>query len=156
MQARPSRDAYFMNLARMASQRATCPKRRVGAVLVKEGRVVSTGYNGSPPDMPHCDENGCVTNGAGKCIATIHAEMNALLLARDQGDTLYCTDKPCLACLKAALAHNPRIRIVFWRSGNDPDRDLFPGAEERMEPVTMTLHKEMLRHLPHWDGERRP
>ncbi len=117
--------AYYMILAFAAAARGTCPRRKVGAILTKDGEAVATGYNGSPPKMPHCDEVGCLLS-EGRCIRTIHAEMNALLRGR-QGDTLYCTDQPCLACLKAALSAGVR-RIFYARPYPDLARDLFVEA----------------------------
>lgn len=106
---RPSWDSYFMALASLAAQRSNCMKRRVGCVLVRERRVVSTGYNGTPRGLANCGAGGCGRcnggAGAGVGLATclcIHAEENALLEAgreriRD-GCTLYCDTCPCLTC----------------------------------------------------------
>ena len=155
---RPSKRVYLMNLARMAATRVSCEKRQVGAILAtSDGRVVSTGYNGTLPGMRDCESN-CLRNRENKCIGTIHAEINALLRARERSDLLYCTDQPCLACLKATLSHNPGIEIVYWRSASDPDRDLFVshlGDACRISQVDDEFEGEMLRHLPLLQGERR-
>lgn len=108
---RQSWDEYFLELARTTSTRATCSRRKHGAVIVKQRRIVSTGYNGGPSGYPHCDEDGAcpradsdAPQGADyeQCIA-IHAEANALLFAspeeRDNA-TLYCTGAPCFGCAK--------------------------------------------------------
>jgi dCMP deaminase len=111
---RPTRDEYFAGLARAAAQMSTCPKLHVGAVVVKNRRVVSTGYNGAPRGLPHCVDVGCelVNN---HCIRTVHAEANALIQAgfeRTNGATLYVTHSPCRAC--AGLIINAGIqRVVF-------------------------------------------
>lgn len=155
---RPSPPAYMMNLARMAASRATCPRRSVGAVLAAGGKVLSTGYNGSPPGMEHCFGERC-KNHSGHCVNTIHAEANALAQAKSQGDVLYCTDTPCAACLKIALAHNPQIRVVWWRLYEDPDRDQFVqlhGIGERLQMADAFLQEEMLKYLPQMPGERLP
>lgn len=110
---RPDKDRYFMNIAWAASMRGTCKRLQVGAVLVADGYIVSTGYNGSAPGMPHCIDapKGCLIH-SGHCIRTIHAELNAFLHAQGRGDTLYCTHQPCLNCVKAAISFGVR-RIVF-------------------------------------------
>jgi len=106
---RPSWDQYFMQLASLAAQRSNCMKRRVGCVLVREKRVISTGYNGTPRGLKNCGEGGCSrcneAHGAGVGLATclcIHAEENALLEAgreRIREDAiLYCDTCPCLTC----------------------------------------------------------
>ncbi|KAG1783536.1 dCMP deaminase [Suillus placidus] len=104
---RPQWDTYFMTLADLASQRSNCMKRRVGAILVRENRIVSTGYNGTPRGVKNCNEGGCghcnrtsATNGT-ECLC-LHAEENALLEAgRDRvgaNATMYCNTCPCLKC----------------------------------------------------------
>ncbi|TVY62764.1 Deoxycytidylate deaminase [Lachnellula suecica] len=106
---RPSWDQYFMELASLAAQRSNCMKRRVGCVLVREKRVISTGYNGTPRGLKNCGEGGCPRCneglgsgfGLGTCLC-LHAEENALLEAgreriRD-GAILYCDTCPCLTC----------------------------------------------------------
>lgn len=106
---RPSWDAYFMSLANLAALRSNCMKRRVGCVIVKESRVVATGYNGTPRHLTNCNEGGCTRcnggGGSGAALSTclcLHAEENALLEAgRDRiGDNLvlYCNTCPCLTC----------------------------------------------------------
>jgi dCMP deaminase len=108
---RPSWDAYFMALASLAAQRSNCMKRRVGCVVVRDKRVISTGYNGTPRGLQNCGEGGCGrcndagSHGSGQGLATclcIHAEENALLEAGrerlSQGAVLYCDTCPCLTC----------------------------------------------------------
>ncbi|KAL1629601.1 Deoxycytidine monophosphate (dCMP) deaminase [Diplodia seriata] len=106
---RPAWDQYFMQLASLAAQRSNCMKRRVGCVLVRERRVVSTGYNGTPRKMRNCNEGGCPRCNAatpgGSSLATcfcLHAEENALLEAGRErireGSILYCDTCPCLTC----------------------------------------------------------
>lgn len=123
-QYRLGRDMYFMIMAIAASARGTCPRRSVGAVMTKDGHIISTGYNGTPKGMTHCNENNCLMHH-GSCINTIHGEANCIANARDTGDTFYTTDQPCLNCLKLILAHNSRMRIVFWREYKDESRDLW-------------------------------
>lgn len=107
---RPSWDAYFMRLADLAALRSNCMKRRVGCVIVREMRVIATGYNGTPRHLTNCNEGGCTRcnqgQGSGSSLLTclcLHAEENALLEAgRDRistGSVLYCNTCPCLTCL---------------------------------------------------------
>lgn len=102
---RPSWDDYFMTVARIVATRATCDRLHTGAVLVKDNRIVSTGYNGSPPHFPHCDDSGHLLE-EGHCVRTVHGEHNALLQAAviggtsTQGTTLYSVYSPCIHCSK--------------------------------------------------------
>lgn len=105
---RKSWDEYFMEITEMVATRSTCDRAFVGCVLVnKDHRIVSTGYNGSLAGNPQCDEIGH-TMRDGHCIATIHAEMNALLYCAKEGIsvkgcTAYVTHFPCLNCTKALI-----------------------------------------------------
>ncbi|KAF9923340.1 Deoxycytidine monophosphate (dCMP) deaminase [Linnemannia zychae] len=106
---RPSWDSYFMYLANLAARRSNCMKRRVGCVLVREKRVIATGYNGTPKNMTNCNEGGCSRcnqatpcgKGLDRCLC-MHAEENALLEAGRErvgkGSTIYCNTCPCLGC----------------------------------------------------------
>lgn len=113
---RASWDEYFMNLARVVASRATCDRKRVGAVLVRDRTVLSTGYNGSLRGLPHCDEVGHLMEN-GHCVATVHAEANAIVQAarngvRIDGATIYTTASPCWPCFKL-IANAGCTRIVF-------------------------------------------
>ncbi|OSX67330.1 hypothetical protein POSPLADRAFT_1042564 [Postia placenta MAD-698-R-SB12] len=103
---RPGWDAYFMQLAELASERSNCMKRRVGAILVRNKRILATGYNGTPRGLTNCNEGGCTRCNSGKeasdeCVC-LHAEENALLEAGRErvgdGAVLYCNTCPCLKC----------------------------------------------------------
>ncbi|MFH0733822.1 MAG: deaminase [bacterium] len=114
---RPSWDEYFLKLAMLVSERATCPRMHCGCVLVREKRILSTGYNGSIPGDGHCEDIGCyvVDN---HCIRTIHAEMNALLQCSihgvsTKGASAYITNMPCTNCAKALIAAGITEIIVF-------------------------------------------
>ncbi len=118
---RVSWDEYFLELARATSTRATCSRRRHGAVIAKDRRIVATGYNGGPSGYPHCDDGACprarsnAPQGADyeRCIA-IHAEANALLFSSPEerdGATLYCTGAPCFGCAKL-LANSGVAEVV--------------------------------------------
>ena len=114
---RPSWDDYFMTIARIVSTRATCDRLHAGAVLVKNKRIVSTGYNGSPPNLPHCDDSGHLLE-EGHCVRTIHAEHNAILQAAviggssTQGTTLYTMYSPCIHCAKYVVAAGIKRIVV--------------------------------------------
>ena len=126
---RPSWHQYFMQMAHLASTRATCDRKHVGAVLVVDQRVVATGYNGSPPGLAHCDDAGhdLVPNAEGRenCVRTIHAEMNAIAQAAKhgislRGATLYVNTYPCWNCAKALLAAGVATIITDHDYNNDP------------------------------------
>lgn len=100
-------DAYFMAFAKVASLRATCDRKHVGAVVVVKKQVVATGYNGSVRDMAHCDDVGHDME-AGHCVRTIHAEMNALAQAARrgvaiEGASIYTTTSPCWGCFRVLV-----------------------------------------------------
>ncbi len=114
---RPSWDEYFLKLAMLASERATCPRMHVGCVLVKDKFVLATGYNGSLPGQPHCDEVGCLIVD-NHCVRTNHAEINALVQATTHGinvreTTAYITNMSCTSCAKALIAAGIKRVVVF-------------------------------------------
>ena len=107
---------YFMNIARQAATRSTCDRKHVGAVIVRDKTILSTGYNGSIRGMPHCDEAGHLME-ADHCVATVHAEANAIIQAakngvRIEGAELYTTASPCWGCFK--LIANAGIRTIYY------------------------------------------
>ena len=129
MMDRPSWDTYFMQIAHLVKTRATCPRRQVGAVLVRDRRILATGYNGSPAGLPHCPDEGpqkdwpggCMR--AGHCIRSLHAEQNAILQAAKigvsiEGSIIYVTCQPCNACAKMII--NSGISRVIYE-GDYPD-----------------------------------
>ncbi|KAJ5894433.1 Deoxycytidylate deaminase [Penicillium taxi] len=129
---RPIWDQYFMQLASLAAQRSNCMKRRVGCVLVRERRVISTGYNGTPRHLPNCNEGGCPRcnrgDGGGVGLSTclcIHAEENALLEAGRErireGAILYCDTCPCLTC--TVKITQVGISEVVYSQGYNMDKD---------------------------------
>ena len=129
--ARSSWDQYFMDIARQVATRATCDRKHVGAVLVRDRTILSTGYNGSIRGMPHCDEVGHLMEN-GHCVATVHAEANAILQAakngvRIDGATLYTTASPCWPCFKL-VANAGCVRIVYGEFYRD--RRIFEVASQ--------------------------
>lgn len=121
---RPRWDDYFMSIAKIVATRSTCDRLRAGAVLVKDKRIISTGYNGSPPGLPHCDDVGHKME-EGHCIGTVHAEENCVLQAAalggvsTKGSTIYTTYAPCYHCFKK-LAVGGVKRIVAGAIYRDP------------------------------------
>jgi len=107
---------YFMNIATQVASRSTCDRKHVGAVIVRDKTILSTGYNGSIRGMPHCDDVGHDLEG-GHCVATIHAEANAILQAakngvRIEGAEIYTTASPCWSCFK--LLANAGLRAIYY------------------------------------------
>jgi dCMP deaminase len=114
---RPSWDQYFLKLAMLASERATCPRMHCGCVLVKDRFVLATGYNGSLPGQPHCEDDGCLIVD-NHCVRTNHAEINALVQATKHGvnivgSTAYITNMSCTTCAKALIAAGIKRVVVF-------------------------------------------
>lgn len=113
---RASWDEYFMNIAREVATRSTCDRKHVGAVIVRDKTILSTGYNGSVRGLPHCDEIGHMLVD-GHCVRTIHAEMNAIIQAAKNGTSIdgaaiYVTASPCWSCFKS-IANAGIKRIVY-------------------------------------------
>lgn len=137
---RPNKDNYFLNLAELISARATCPRLRVGTVLVKDGMVISTGYNGAPRGLGHCNDVGCkVVNN--HCVRTVHSELNAIIQAAyhgvsTKGSTLYTRYTLCENCTKATI--NAGIKRVVYRTiykniDQPHTRSLFKKAKVKLE-----------------------
>jgi len=120
---RPAWDEYFLKLAMLASERATCPRMHCGCVLVKDRFVLATGYNGSLPGHPHCEDAGCLIVD-NHCVRTNHAEINALVQAARHGinvtgSTAYITNMSCTTCAKALIAAGIK-RVVVFSEFHDP------------------------------------
>lgn len=116
-----------MDIARLVARRSTCLRRAVGAILVKEKRILSTGYNGAPSGIAHCAESGCLRKSMAvpsgerhELCRGIHAEQNAIIQAAYhgvslKGATLFCTNLPCSICAKMII--NAGIRTLYYASG---------------------------------------
>jgi dCMP deaminase len=123
---RPSWDEYFMSMAYLVSKRSTCIRRKVGAVLVKDMRIISTGYNGAPKGLPHCYETGCLRKELAvpegeraELCRGLHAEANCIIQAAVfgvsvKGATLYTTHFPCSICAKMLI--NAEISEIVYAS----------------------------------------
>jgi dCMP deaminase len=128
---RPSWDQYFMEITRLVAKRSTCLRRHVGALLVKDKRILATGYNGAPMGLRHCAETGCLralqdipSGERHELCRGLHAEQNAIIQAAYhgisiKGSTLYCTNQPCIICTKM-LINSGIIRILYWDGYADP------------------------------------
>lgn len=153
---RPSWQEYFMQMAILASQRSTCLRRKVGATLVKDNQVISTGYNGSPKHTLHCEQTGCLreqlkvpSGEKHELCRGVHAEQNAIIQAAVNGTsirgaTLYCTHQPCSICARMII--NAEIKTVYI-ANSYPDRlgeQLFQEAGVEMIHYDMNT-KEMNR-----------
>lgn len=122
---RPPREEVFMDIAQILSERSTCLRAKVGVVVVRDNRIISTGYAGAPSGRSHCDDPGvgCIVGPDKGCIRTIHAEANAIAFAAKhgvalEGSTLYTTLAPCYTCSKLII--NAGIVCVVYR---EPYRD---------------------------------
>jgi dCMP deaminase len=130
-----------MDIARQVATRATCDRKHVGAVVVRDRTILSTGYNGSIRGLPHCDEVGHMMEN-GHCVATVHAEANAILQAakngvRIDGATLYTTASPCWPCFKL-VANSGCVRIVYGEFYRDP-RIFEVAAQLKLELVNLEI-----------------
>ena len=125
-ESRLSIDDYFMEIASVVAKRSTCLRNRVGAVIAKEKRILSTGYNGAPSGLAHCLDIGCIRDKKNiksgerhELCRAVHAEQNAIIQAALHGvsvenATLYCTHQPCILCAKMLI--NSKIKkVVFGR-----------------------------------------
>ncbi len=114
--ARVSWEDYFMNIAKQVATRSTCGRKHVGSVIVRDRTILSTGYNGSIRGMPHCDDVGHMMEND-HCVATIHAEANAILQAakngvRIEGSEIYISASPCWICFK--MIANAGIKKIYY------------------------------------------
>jgi len=138
---RPSWDKYFMEIAKLVAKRSTCTRRKVGALIVKDKRILCTGYNGPPKGLEHCDVTGCLrdelkipSGERHELCRGLHAEQNAFLQAACYGinvqdATLYCTNQPCIICAKMII--NAGIKEIIIGDGY-PDKmakDFFKKTE---------------------------
>jgi len=124
---RPSWEEYFMDITHLVAKRSTCLRRQVGAVLVKDKKILATGYNGAPSRLEHCLEIGCLREKQGipsgerhELCRGLHAEQNAIIQAAYHGveireATLYCTNHPCIICSKMII--NAGIQKVVFEGG---------------------------------------
>jgi dCMP deaminase len=138
-----------MAITRLVARRSTCLRRSVGAVLVKNKRILATGYNGAPAGLRHCEEVGCLRENSSipsgvrhELCRGLHAEQNVIIQAAYhgipiQGATLYCTNKPCVICSKMLI--NSGIEVIYYEEGYaDPLSDqMFLEAGLKVERLSL-------------------
>jgi Deoxycytidylate deaminase len=124
---RPAWDEYFMGIAELVRTRSTCLRRKVGAVIVKDNRILTTGYNGAPPGSKHCDEVGCLREAMGvpsgerhELCRALHGEQNAVIQAAKygipiEGAVIYTTTYPCVICTKILISSG--IKKIVYKEG---------------------------------------
>ncbi len=146
---RPSWDSYFMQLAFVVAGRSTCLRRQVGAVMVKDKQILTTGYNGSPSGLLHCDEVGCLRQSLSvpsgerhEICRAVHAEQNALVQAAKHGVAiigadLYVTHQPCVLCTKLLI--NSGIQRVIYTHSYPDQLALDMAREAGLELVQLDI-----------------
>ncbi len=146
---RPSWDEYFMGITDLVAGRSTCLRRKVGAVLVKEKRILCSGYNGAPSSVPHCRETGCLREQLNvpsgekhELCRGVHAEQNVIIQAAYHGiavsdAVLYSTTQPCSICAKMII--NAGIRKVYYKDGYDDALSLEMFAQAGVELVQLNV-----------------
>ncbi len=146
---RPDWGPYFMEIARIVSMRSTCLRRNVGAVIVKDKRILATGYNGAPSGLKHCIEVGClrekmnVASGERHELCRgLHAEQNAIIQAAYHGVSingaeLYCTHLPCSICIKMLI--NAGIQKIYYAEGYPDDLSLTMIDESKIKLIKLNL-----------------
>ena len=129
--ARPTLDQYFIDITHLVATRATCLRRQVGALLVKDRNILATGYNGTPSGIRHCEETGCLrerlkvpSGERHELCRGLHAEQNAIIQAARHGinidqSVLYCTTMPCIICTKMLI--NAGIKRIVYEEGYGDD-----------------------------------
>lgn len=149
---RPSWDEYFMEMARVVSSRSTCLRRQVGAVIVKDKQILSTGYNGSPTGLSHCAEKGCLRQQLGipsgertEICRAVHAEQNALVQAAKhgvsiEGADIYTTVQPCVLCTKLLI--NAGIERVFYKIPYQDKLALELAKEANLELIQLDSNEQ--------------
>jgi dCMP deaminase len=143
---RPTWDEYFIEITLDVAKRSTCNRAQVGAIIVKDKRILTTGYNGAPRGLPHCLDAGCEIID-GHCVRTLHAEQNAIIQAAlhgvsVEGSTIYSTHQPCRTCAKMII--NAGLRRVVY-------------VGEYQDEIAMQYLKLAGVTMDHFDlGERAP
>jgi dCMP deaminase len=147
--SRPDWDSYFMEIASIVSKRSTCTRRNVGALIVKNKRILATGYNGAPTGLKHCMDLGCIREQMNiapgerhELCRGLHAEQNAIIQAAYHGVTinsaqLYCTHLPCSICIKMLI--NAGIEKIYYLEGYPDDL-----ASKLMDESSIIIKKVQL------------
>ena len=145
--SRPGWDEYFLSIAKLVSRRSTCLRRHVGAVLVKDKRLLATGYNGAPSNIAHCEKTGCIREKLKiprgerhELCRGLHAEQNALLQAAlhgvsVQGSKMYATIQPCIICAKMLINAGIKEIIIEGRYPDKMSKDFFKEAKVKVKII---------------------
>ena len=152
---RPSWDEYFMQITHLVASRATCLRRKVGAILVRDKRILTTGYNGPPAGLPHCDElGGCLRDKLGvasgerhELSRAVHAEQNAIIQAAVHGISikgaiLYATNQPCSLCTKMLVNAGIREFVIADGYPDELAKEIMEQAGVVVRKVNYPPHKE--------------
>ncbi len=154
---RPSWDEYLMRMAYLVSTRSTCTRRKVGAVIVKDKRILATGYNGPPKGLAHCDVTGCIREELGvpsgerhELCRGLHAEQNAIIQAAVhgvsiRGATIYVTNHPCVVCSKMLV--NAEIEEIVYAEGYPDDLAKLILLESNIKVRKYTLSQDEVRKI---------
>ncbi|MFO7966134.1 MAG: cytidine/deoxycytidylate deaminase family protein [Archaeoglobaceae archaeon] len=149
---RLSTDEYFMEITSVVAKRSTCLRQKVGALLVKDKRILATGYNGAPANLPHCLDIGCLRKQLNipsgerhELCRAVHAEQNALIQAAlhgvsISGATLYTTHQPCIMCAKMLI--NAQVKKVVYGKKYNDERGLDFLKEAGLEVKYWPVEKE--------------
>jgi dCMP deaminase len=153
---RPTWDEYFMKITHLVAERSTCLRRRVGAIIVRDKRIISTGYNGAPKGLAHCLEVGCLREQRGipsgerhELCRGAHAEQNAIIQAAGSGSsmegaTMYCTDSPCSTCTKMIINAGIRRLVLGKKYPDELGEQMI--EEAGIETVYLDLDLEPARY----------
>ena len=154
---RPSWDEYFMRMAYLVSTRSTCTRRKVGAVIVKDKRILATGYNGPPKGLAHCDVTGCIREELNvpsgerhELCRGLHAEQNAIIQAAVHGvsirdATIYVTNHPCVVCAKMLI--NAEIREIVYAEGYPDELAQLMLLESKIKVRRFTLPEDEVKKI---------
>lgn len=148
--SRVSNDEYFLDIADAVSSRATCPRKKVGVVLVRDKMIISTGYNGSLAGAHHCDDHGCIIEN-NHCIRVVHAEANAIYQAAKRGVTTaysiaYITCNPCINCFMALYQAGVK-RIIYRELYKPVDYNIFGLSGNQMPDISKFGNDDSRRFL---------
>jgi dCMP deaminase len=150
--SRPSWDSYFLEITKLVSTRSTCIRRHVGAIIVNDKRILSTGYNGAPTEISHCLDIGCLrdklkipSGERHELCRGIHAEQNAIIQAATsgvniEGSVIYCTHFPCSLCIKMIL--NSHIKQLLYMKGYPDDLAKTLAKEGRLITTQIILKEQ--------------
>ena len=130
---RITRHQMYREILEVIKKRSTCERKQVASIIVKDGRIISMGYAGSPSGTPHCQDEGCIIGPNGGCIRTVHAEANAIAFAAragisTEGSMMYVTLSPCIDCAKLIINSGIKGVIFFERYRDDSGIKLLENA----------------------------